>query len=157
MSDVPFLELLTSMEVTELEALWQRLRGHASPDRISRSEARGRMSFQQERMWVLEQLSRGGAYHLPVSMRLRGELDVGALERGLREVARRHEVLRTRLVTRGGEPVQEVVEEWEQGLEVEEVVESELEVRLREEASRGFELERGPLVRWRLLKLGERE
>ena len=36
------------------------------------------------------------AYNMPQAVRLRGELDVGALERTLEEVVGRHEVLRTR-------------------------------------------------------------
>jgi len=48
---------------------------------------------------------------VPFGIRLKGNLDVQALERSLGEIVRRHEVLRTRLAMVDGESVQ-VVEEW---------------------------------------------
>lgn len=48
----------------------------------------------------------GHSYHCPLNLRLHGPLNVGALQRSLNEIIRRHEILRT--VVRGidGEPVQ---------------------------------------------------
>ena len=58
-------------------------------------------------MWFLDQLEPGSAiYNIPAAVRLRGALDVGALERTLSEVVRRHEVLRTHFIAVDGEPVQ---------------------------------------------------
>lgn len=55
-----------------------------------------RASFGQERIWLVEQLSPGtGVYNVPNPVRMRGELDVAALERALGEIEARHEVLRT--------------------------------------------------------------
>ena len=54
-----------------------------------------------------------------LAVRLKGELNEEALERSLKEIVRRHEVLRTRFVMEDGEAVQEMVEEWME-LEVEE-------------------------------------
>ena len=42
----------------------------------------------------------------PQAMRLRGPLDVAALEASLHEICTRHEALRTTFGTRDGEPVQ---------------------------------------------------
>ena len=54
------------------------------------------LSFSQQRLWFLEQLSPGlKAYNIPLSVRISGELDVSALERSFGELVRRHEVLRT--------------------------------------------------------------
>ncbi|WP_336082244.1 amino acid adenylation domain-containing protein [Nocardia sp. SSK8] len=50
----------------------------------------------QTRMWLLNQLYReSAAYHLPLALRLRGDLDHAALVGAVRAVVRRHEVLRT--------------------------------------------------------------
>ena len=53
------------------------------------------VSFVQERLWFLEQLDAGDAYHVPLALRLRGRLDVAALQRALDAVIDRHEALRT--------------------------------------------------------------
>ncbi|MFC9967395.1 amino acid adenylation domain-containing protein [Nocardia ignorata] len=50
----------------------------------------------QLRMWLLNQLyPESSAYHLPIALRLRGSLDMTALDAALRDVVDRHEVLRT--------------------------------------------------------------
>ena len=55
------------------------------------------LSVAQQRLWLLDQVRSGGhEYNLPLAFRLEGLLDVGALERALGELIRRHESLRTR-------------------------------------------------------------
>ena len=62
-------------------------------------------SFGQERLWFLEQLFPGTAgYNLQRGMRLRGVLDVKALELSLNEIVRRQEILRATFRAVGGEP-----------------------------------------------------
>lgn len=60
--------------------------------------------------FAMHEMVRPGSalYHVPLRIRARGALDVAALGRALGEVVRRHEVLRTALVHRGGEPVVEI-------------------------------------------------
>ncbi|HYH80071.1 MAG TPA: amino acid adenylation domain-containing protein, partial [Longimicrobium sp.] len=54
------------------------------------------LSFAQQRLWFLEQLGgAGAAYHVPMRLRLKGELDRDALERALGGIVARHEALRT--------------------------------------------------------------
>ncbi|MFD4024544.1 amino acid adenylation domain-containing protein [Streptomyces sp. NPDC058576] len=54
------------------------------------------LSFGQQRLWLLETLGDAAdSYHLPVALRLRGELDRDALERALCDLVERHEALRT--------------------------------------------------------------
>ncbi|HEY2737000.1 MAG TPA: amino acid adenylation domain-containing protein, partial [Thermoanaerobaculia bacterium] len=65
------------------------------------------LSYSQEWMWVAGQLNpEAAAYNAPIAAHLDGALDVGALARALREVARRHEVLRTVFTVQDGTPVQ---------------------------------------------------
>jgi amino acid adenylation domain-containing protein len=68
------------------------------------------LSFPQLRLWFLNELEPGLlAYNLPVRLRLRGPLDVGALERALNDLAERHEALRTAFVRGRTEPLQRVL------------------------------------------------
>ncbi|WP_186150215.1 amino acid adenylation domain-containing protein [Burkholderia gladioli] len=65
------------------------------------------LSLAQERLWLLDQLGIGGAaYTIPVTARLRGRLDVEAFRRGVADLVDRHDTLRTRIVTAGGQAAQ---------------------------------------------------
>jgi hypothetical protein len=68
------------------------------------------MSHEQEAMWLDDLVWDGPSRHLEAwACRLTGQLDTGALEWAIGQVISRHEVLRTRLAERDGEPVQIVV------------------------------------------------
>src|SRR6202012_598858 len=65
------------------------------------------VSFPQQRLWFLAQLEGvSSAYHLPGGVRLRGDLDRGALKRALDRIVARHEALRTRFEQVDGQPIQ---------------------------------------------------
>ncbi|HEK2124403.1 TPA: non-ribosomal peptide synthase/polyketide synthase [Pseudomonas aeruginosa] len=132
------------------------------PAGVSSAE-RDRLSYAQQRMWFLWHLEpQSGAYNLPSAVRLNGPLDRQALERAFASLVQRHETLRT-VFPRGADdslaqaPLQrplEVAFEDCSGLP-----EAEQEARLREEAQREslqpFDLCEGPLLRVRLIRLGE--
>jgi hypothetical protein len=100
-------------------------------------------------------------------MRLQGELKREAVRWAWKEIVGRHEVLRARFPQREGVPVQEIgrVEEW--GMEEEDLRgwgeaggegrEEEVRKRVQAEAEEPFDLARGPLLRVKLLQLGEQE
>ncbi len=67
------------------------------------------LSFAQHRLWFLDRVDAGVAYTLPLLIRLRGDLDAGALRAALDDVAGRHEALRTVYPERDGEPVLRVL------------------------------------------------
>ena len=124
------------------------------------------LSFAQERLWFLAQLDpRGPSLNAPFVIELRGELDVPALHRALREIVRRHEALRTTYVAGGGRPVQRVAAgDVEVALTIdaldalpERERSSALERLARQEFSTGFDLEAGPVYRLRLVRLAERD
>ncbi|HEX8146092.1 MAG TPA: amino acid adenylation domain-containing protein, partial [Pyrinomonadaceae bacterium] len=122
------------------------------------------LSYGQRRLWFLQRLEpESAAYNLPMSVRLKGELDVEALRWSLGEVVRRHEALRTRIDTVEGRPVAAVEEDAELTLALEDLSGSETagqrEAAARQislaEAALPFDFARAPLLRCRLLKLGD--
>jgi acyl carrier protein len=122
-------------------------------------------SFAQQRLWFLDQLEPGqSAYHIPAAVKLTGDLDASALERALNEVVRRHEALRTTLISDGGIPRQVVADTLALPMAVEDLRgvpaderEAHALCRIREETEQPFDLARGPLVRAGLLRLDEHE
>ncbi|HEU4508037.1 MAG TPA: amino acid adenylation domain-containing protein [Pyrinomonadaceae bacterium] len=117
------------------------------------------LSFAQQRLWFLDQFEAGSSfYHIPAAVRLRGDLDLEALEQSFREVIRRHESLRTRFGVVDGVPVQLIDEAAEFTLPVLDVS-SEAEARrvATEESQRPFDLSAGPLLRANVLRLSEQE
>ncbi|NBC46059.1 amino acid adenylation domain-containing protein, partial [Corallococcus exiguus] len=119
------------------------------------------LSFAQQRLWFIDQLQPGTSlYNVPMAVRLEGALDVAALERALREVVRRHEVLRTTFREDESGPVQVVSPEPALALEHHDFTGSPPEAawRLaREAAARPFDLAKGPLLRALLLTSAPRE
>jgi amino acid adenylation domain-containing protein len=137
----------------------------AEQDVIPRAERSGALplSFAQRRLWFRAQLKGlSRAYHIPGRFLLVGRLDRRALRRGLNRIVERHESLRTtfQLVDEG--PVQRIthVEESnfaliEQDLRGHAEVDRELERLVTEESRGTFDLERGPLIRGRLIRLND--
>ncbi|MGV9637978.1 amino acid adenylation domain-containing protein [Nocardia rhamnosiphila] len=70
------------------------------------------LSLAQQRMWFLNRFEPdSAAYNIPVMLRLTGDLDTEALATALRDVAGRHEVLRTIYPETAGEPEQVILDE----------------------------------------------
>ncbi|HEV2765327.1 MAG TPA: condensation domain-containing protein, partial [Pyrinomonadaceae bacterium] len=121
------------------------------------------LSFAQQRLWFMDQLEPGTtAYNIPLAVRLTGRLDVGALERTLSEVVRRHEVLRTTFAQVEGRPAQVIHEARPVTLEPLDISgaaepRQELAELMREGARHQFDLAQGPLLHVSLLRLAEEE
>ena len=66
------------------------------------------LSPAQERLWLYDRVQPGSwAYNMPAIVRLSGTLDLAALEASIREILRRHAVLRSAYVERADGVVQE--------------------------------------------------
>ncbi|MEU6073738.1 amino acid adenylation domain-containing protein [Micromonospora sp. NPDC047074] len=120
-------------------------------------------SAAQRRMWLLDQLDPGQpTYHVGWSVWLDGPLDRAALGGAWAAAVARHEILRTTLRANGGRPVQ-VVHDGARATALEALAldhlpeadrEAAARAALREHARTPLSLERAPLARVRLLRLG---
>ena len=119
-------------------------------------------SFSQQSLWLTDQLEAGSpAYNLFSATKLKGPLNVIALEQSFNEIIRRHEILRTVFRSVNGQPFQIILPALTIALSVVDLrdiaspVEREAAARRLStaEARRPFDLERGPLLRATLLRL----
>ncbi|WP_162889989.1 non-ribosomal peptide synthetase [Streptomyces olivoreticuli] len=119
-------------------------------------------SFAQERLWFLHQMDPDTAqYNFPVFVRLTGELDIGLLRRSVAEIVRRHEVLRTVITARDGQPFQTVLPAEPPALPLADLTsypperrEQEARRLAKEQYAGPFDLATGPVLRAGLLRLG---
>ena len=160
-----------SLSPEQLALLEQRLRGASYAQRepciIPRrtSNKPCRLSFAQEQMWVIDQMRPGNpAYNLPVGFRIKGDLNIRALEEGLNEIVERHEVLRTTFAVKDGIAVQIVHPQCRIRIAVTELGSLSREEREKkvldlaaEEAIRPFDLSRLPMMHASLYRLDEKE
>lgn len=162
-----FFEAPTLAELAaELERRIRTARGIVSPpiEKTPRDRVLP-LSYTQERQWFLTQLDPGASTHNNTSAtHLEGPLDVGALERGIDEIVRRHEILRTTYAMTEDGPAQRVAPH--RPMKVPRIDlrrlgraarESELRRFAAREVRRPFDLERGPVLRFYLIALSESE
>jgi amino acid adenylation domain-containing protein len=115
------------------------------------------LSFAQERLWFFDQLEPdSGAYNIPRMLRLRGPLDVAALQKSVDTIVLRHEVLRTSFINDNGKPALSIAENAAVEIQLIDLSGRDEEVQelASEEAQRPFNLSRGPLLRMTLLQVG---
>lgn len=122
-------------------------------------------SFAQQRLWIDDRLSPGSPfYNIHASIRVPSLLDPAPLRSALLALVERHETLRTTFVERDGAPMQRVATAIDCDFAAEDL--RALAVPTREQrvielaqaqAAQPFDLERGPLLRLRLLRTGVAE
>ncbi|MEU3650030.1 amino acid adenylation domain-containing protein [Lentzea sp. NPDC034063] len=122
-------------------------------------------SFTQQRLWFLDRLTPESAfYNMPYILWLQGELDIGHLRRALREIVRRHEVLRTTFIAPDDVPLQVVSEHLVTDIPVCQAVGDSIDGRrqfAREwaeaEVRKPFDLSGGPLFRAAVVQVSKEE
>jgi aspartate racemase len=124
------------------------------------------LSYGQQWFWYcLERWSHGRpgpVYLLPAAVRLKGALNVAALEQALNAIIERHEAVRTTFKVADGRRVQVIAPSLKLELPVIDLRALPVDVReteaarlIFEEARRLFDLARGPLLRAALLRLAD--
>ncbi len=131
---------------------------------IARSE-RGPapLSFAQEQIWLHGQFAKD-LYNESVTVYRQGPLDLPTLQRSLNEIVRRHEAWRTTFKAIDGQPMQIVQPPFEPSIEAVDLRKLAVERRepealrlARAQARVPYDMERGPLLRAMLVRLGDEE
>ncbi|MFI7694540.1 amino acid adenylation domain-containing protein [Nonomuraea sp. NPDC049655] len=120
----------------------------AAVARRERVEGPAPLSGAQARLWFLAQLEPDGtAYNVPMTLRLRGPLQADALLGAVRDLAERHEVLRSVIVATGAEPVLEVRPAAEVPVTTVTIDRSQVDRAVAEQLATPFALDREPPMR----------
>uniref|UniRef100_UPI00387EB368 non-ribosomal peptide synthetase n=1 Tax=Xenorhabdus szentirmaii TaxID=290112 RepID=UPI00387EB368 len=125
------------------------------------------LSFAQQRLWFLSQLDQAAslAYHIPIALRLTGQLSHSALSGALDSLVARQEILRTRFVLVAGHPYQHI-DPADTGFTLSyqdlrplapETQTHRVEGLTVLEAQTPFDFTQGPLIRGHLLQLADNE
>jgi len=166
--EIPLRALFETPTVAGLAERIEEVRGqgqglHTLPMFATYPQERIPLSFAQQRLWFLDQYEpNSSVYNIPSALRLKGALDVSALEQSLKEIVRRHESLRTTFSLVDGEPVQVIAPTLKISLPFTDLMdlpesdrENEAQRLAMEQAREPFDLSQGPLLRVMLLRLGE--
>ncbi|PYG84437.1 non-ribosomal peptide synthetase [Pseudomonas sp. RV120224-01b] len=118
------------------------------------------LSYAQQRQWFLWQMDpQGSAYNIPVALRLKGDLDLQALQASFDALIARHETLRTTFHLDNDQPVQVIHPEVPVKLVIDTLKAADadasaaLKAWVEQEVQQPFDLEQGPLLRVKLLRL----
>ncbi|HEX7330757.1 MAG TPA: amino acid adenylation domain-containing protein, partial [Pyrinomonadaceae bacterium] len=167
------LPLRSMFEAPTIEALAKRIAAahKEQPEiipalsKVNREHDRFALSFAQQRLWFIDQLDpERASYNISATLRLKGQLNLLALQRTLNEIVRRHEILRTSFVVENGIPAQVVHPHAEVRLELHDLnvlsddqKTAQSDQLLKTAAEQPFNLLESPLLRVTLIKLIETE
>jgi amino acid adenylation domain-containing protein len=159
--------ILEPVAVEQLSAAEKRsLLTSLLEERRSRNRKVCPVSFSQRRLWFLDQLAPGSPFYnvdciLPISRMV--EVDVDVFDATITQIIQRHEILRTTFESVDGEPVQVISTESNvrlQKLDLRNMAPAEQDAEAArfasEQATRPFDLARGPLMRIALVKFHDR-
>ncbi len=155
------IEAALSSHPAVSELLAQTAEGAASPVTPAPRDAPLPLSYSQESLWLQQRSDPGNrAYQAQAMLGLQGNLNLTALEQALTALVQRHEILRTTFPESSQGPVQSIHPPFPVRLQVEDL--SALPEPERDAAAKDivralcqepFDLDRLPLIRWRLLRM----
>ncbi|HEY0371666.1 MAG TPA: amino acid adenylation domain-containing protein, partial [Thermoanaerobaculia bacterium] len=159
--ELPLRQIFASPTLSAMAEV-VRAAGTSTMGRIERADRNQPLplSLAQQRLWFLDQLDQAASasYAMTAALRLRGKLDVDALQATLDRLVARHEVLRTSFPSVDGVPYQQIAaEDCGFALKREDCTEADI-VRITDQESReSFDLATGPMIRGRLLRVSDDE
>ncbi|MGH7853180.1 MAG: condensation domain-containing protein, partial [Candidatus Binatia bacterium] len=169
-AELPLRKLFEARTVAglaqEIEILRRDRSGVAVPPIVpARRSNQAPLSFAQQRLWFLHKLDPNlTAYNMPAGYRIRGPLNISPFERALDQIIQRHDILRSAIVEIAGEPAQQILAESHLNVPVidlttlpPEQVEREVARYSNEDAEQPYDLTMAPLMRAKILRLGDEE
>lgn len=158
----------SKLSAAQRQALQDRLRGDKSSDHAIQLLARTYplpASFFQESLWLQQEFDGNTvAYNLPVAFRLEGSLSREALEWAINQIIHRHEILRTTFSLVNGHLTQMIVTEFKMHMLFVDLsfcssdeISHRVDDMIKQEAQNVFDLEKGPLLRAKLIRLSDEE
>ncbi|MDG2156241.1 MAG: non-ribosomal peptide synthase/polyketide synthase, partial [Gammaproteobacteria bacterium] len=119
------------------------------------------LSFGQERLWFLNELEPGSSlYNIPTAIKLKGHLNLQALQQAFDLLLERHESLRTTFTLNGEQPVQKIANSLSIPLEIHDAGDSsddDLDALLTKICLQPFDIKQGPLLKLYVLDINENE
>ncbi|MCP4177066.1 MAG: hypothetical protein GY756_04795, partial [bacterium] len=122
------------------------------------------LSFAQERLWFIDQYDHNASYNMPKAVKLIGKLDTKVLEKTFSEIIRRHEVLRTNIITINNVAAQFIHKEpkfelktVDQSYLSEEETNQQIQKLIEIESQKPFDLANDSLIRLVLYKINDEE
>lgn len=107
----------------------------------------------QKRLFLLEEIEElGVTYNMPVAIYFDNKIDIKKVEQALNQVVHNNEILRTIFCMIDGQVVQKICEYQEVQLSNEEIDKSQITAKIND-FIRPFDLKKGPLIRYKLLKI----
>jgi amino acid adenylation domain-containing protein/non-ribosomal peptide synthase protein (TIGR01720 family) len=131
-------------------------------EKIEPKPAQIPLSFAQERLWFIDQLEGSIQYHTPSVLKLKGKLNIEALENAFRYVISRHEVLKYVIHEDAGKGYQTPKKDSNWNIEIVRDLPSDispeaLQIYLRKLIDKPFDLSRDYMIRAHLVCLSENE
>lgn len=145
---------IAGLSAEEKRALLSRL----LMEKAAASASAHPLSYGQRALWFIHQLAPDNpAYTISYAGRIRGDLDIAALERAAQALVERNAILRTTFAMRDGQPVQLVHPQWPVRIARQDVDPEQVEQWIRQESCRTFDLQTGPVIRLTLLRVSPEE
>ena len=135
--------------------------GPALRPRESSSNDKLPLSYAQQRLWFLDELEPGTpVYNMPFAVKVRGDLQLPALQAALDDLVRQHESLRTVFSASDSEPLQRILDSAALAINNEDLRaanDATIVERSRKLAKESFDLANGPLMKLHTLQTGDGE
>ncbi|WP_373493369.1 amino acid adenylation domain-containing protein, partial [Aquiflexum sp.] len=112
------------------------------------------LSYNQQSLWFIHQLSGSTQYHIPLIFRIEGELYKQALRNALVEIVNRHEILRTVISEKDGVGFQKILNKNQFKLDEKEINNKDIDKEITKLIRVPFDLNNDHMIRACLIKSG---